>query len=335
MPEHTPEAGPPDYSIVIPVYFNEENLEATMAGLEQAVLAAHQTLRGEVIFVDDGSGDRSFQVLVRLHERNPATVRVIRLTRNFGQPAALLAGLRHARGRVVATISADGQDPPGLIAEMLEAHETQGWDVVIATRAGRDESAWRIGTSRLFYRLMQKLTFPRMPTGGFDCFSLSRRALDVFLRNAEAHPFVQGQVLWMGFEPKFLTYRRRRREAGRSRWTFARKVTYLLDGVLSYSFLPLRVMSLTGLAFALLGFLYAVAIFFGKLLGGVPVEGWAPLMIVILVMGGIQMLMIGIIGEYLWRTLAQVRGRDPFVVEQLLEGGLESPATAPPSTETP
>jgi polyisoprenyl-phosphate glycosyltransferase len=306
-------------SIVIPVYFNEGNLNDTFAELRKVVMDVHPDRRFEVIFVDDGSGDKSLEVLFRLREQNPGIVRVIKLTRNFGQVFALEAGFRACRGEFVVEISADGQDPAAVLNEMIRGHYEEKYDVVIATRAGRDESLERKMTSRVFYSLVRRLSFPQMPNGGFDFVSMSRRALEVFLRNTESHPFFQGQILWMGFRTKFVSYQRRRRVVGTSRWGFARRLTYLIDGVLSYSYFPLRCMSVLGLMCSFLGFLYAIIIFVAKILGGVPVEGWAPLMIVILMLSGIQMLMLGIIGEYLWRTLAQVRGRDRYVIDQIFD----------------
>jgi dolichol-phosphate mannosyltransferase len=308
-----------DYSIVIPVYYNEGCLIETMASLKNDVIAQHPDLTCEVIFVDDGSGDGSLKEILRIREENPKTVKVIKLTRNFGQPNARLAGFYHARGKCVATMSADGQDPALLINEMLKAHFEEQFEIVVCTRQGRDESWYRILTSRLFYALMKKLSFPNMPPGGFDFVLLGRRALDVLLRNQEAHPFFQGQILWMGFKTKFIEYRRMVRRVGRSRWTFGKKLTYLIDGVMSYSFLPMRLMSGMGILAALLGFLWALRIFINFMVRGNPVKGWSPLMIVILVMGGLQMLMLGVIGEYLWRTLAQVRNREPYIIETIYD----------------
>jgi dolichol-phosphate mannosyltransferase len=220
----------------------------------------------------------------------------------------------------VINISADGQDPPSIINRMLEEHFEGRHEIVVFTREGRDESAYRVWTSRVFYSLMRRLSFPNLPAGGFDCVLLGRKALQILLANREVHPFYQGQILWLGFEPRILGYRRLQRQVGTSRWTFARKVTYLIDGVVSYSHLPIRLISLAGIVVALLGFLYAALIFVLRLVYGNPIQGWAPLMIVILVMGGLQMLMLGAIGEYVWRTLAQARGRDAYVIDEVHDG---------------
>jgi len=310
----------PDVSIVLPVYYNEENLEDTFAGLEAKVIDALSDKTFELVFVDDGSGDDSLRVLLDLQRRRPGLVRVVRLTRNFGQVAAVWCGYTHARGEVVVTLSADGQDPPELIPRMLDAHWREGHDVVLATREERDESYYRVVTSRVFYQLIRKLSFPNMPPGGFDFVSMTRRALSVFLANRDASPFYQGHVLWMGFPPKMIPYRREARRAGKSRWTFGKKLTYLIDGVLSYSYAPLRLMSLVGLFFACCGFVYALLIAILRFAGVLPRLGLInPLMVVVLVMGGTQMLMLGIIGEYIWRTLAQSRNRPLYVVDRIYE----------------
>ena len=206
-----------------------------------------------------------------------------------------------------------------LVHRMLAGFREEGYDVVLCARRERDESVYRVLTSRLFYGLIRHLSFPEMPPRGFDCMLLSRRALELVLRHQEAYPFLQGQVLWSGFRMKVIDYDRWRRASGRSRWTLAKRTTYLIDGVTGYSFLPIRLMSLVGILVGLLGFLYAGVIFTARLLWGNPVQGWAPLMIVILLLGGLQAFMMGVIGEYLWRTLAQVRARPAYVVESLHE----------------
>lgn len=313
------EGRPVDFSIVIPVYYNEDTLAPTLQAIRDDVLARHPGRRGEVIFVDDGSGDGSLAEILRLRGENPALVKAIKLSRNFGQVSALFAGLAHARGRCAVVMSADGQDPPELINQMLHAFFEEKTEIVVFTREGRDESIYRIITSKIFYRMMRRMSFPNMPPGGFDFVLLGRRALDALLRNREAHPFFQGQILWLGFPIKFMSYRRRERKSGRSRWTFGRKLTYLLDGMMSYSYLPLRVMSMLGVFTAMMGFLYALLIFFLRMVGGHAVEGWTPLMIVILIMGGLQMIMLGIIGEYVWRTLAQSRHRDLYIIDTVFD----------------
>lgn len=307
------------FSVVVPVYFNEGSLMSLCEELDREVFQRLSGVVGEIVFVDDGSGDASYAVLEQLQASHPQRVRVIRLSRNFGQLNAIWCGLIHARGRATAVVSADGQDPAEYVREMLEMILRENKEVVICTREDREESAWRKFTSGCFYRLMQNLCFPNMPIGGFDFFSLGEKARVALLRNYQSHGFLQGQILRLGFDPCIIPYTRRARVHGRSRWTFAKKLTYLLDGVIGYSFLPLRLMSLFGVLIALLGFLYALFILLMRITLGNPIEGWAPLMIVILVMGGVQMVMLGIIGEYLWRTKAQVTAEPPYIIESILQ----------------
>jgi glycosyltransferase involved in cell wall biosynthesis len=308
-----------DCSIVIPVYFNEGAITTTFDSLNERVFLTRPDLTFETIFVDDGSGDGSFEELLRLRDAHAGQVRVIKLTRNFGQPAARLAGLRAARGRCVVHMTVDGQDPPELICDMLREYLSGGSEIVIGNRIGRDEGFLRVLNSRVFYGLMRRLSFPDMPSGGFDYVLLGRRALDVILRNQDASPFFQGQILWTGFRPVFLPYRRLRRQVGQSRWTLAKKIKLLIDGVFGYSFLPIRAISLIGLLSAVGGFGLATAIVMRKLLHGTTVPGWAGITVVMLVLGGVQMLMLGVIGEYVWRGLAESRKRDLYVIETIHE----------------
>jgi glycosyltransferase involved in cell wall biosynthesis len=314
-----PVSGMVDFTIVIPVYYNEGCLIPAFQDLVEQVFTKHQEKTYEIIYINDGSKDRSMDELLQIQKGNPDVVRIIDLTRNFGQTNALMAGFSHVRGKCVIAMSADGQDPPSIINDMLSAHFDEGYDVVIGTRAGRDESYYRVITSRIFYAVIKKMIFSEMPTGGFDFTLMSKRALQVFMRNSKAHFFYQGQILWMGFKTKFIEYYRNARIAGQSRWTFAKKVTYLIDGILAFSFIPIRFMSLAGIALACLGFLYAIIVFFNKLIFGNPIQGWTPLMIVVLVLGGFQSLILGIIGEYVWRTMAQVQNRDMYVINHVYE----------------
>lgn len=309
-----------DYSIVIPVYFNEGSLTETYRILREEVMAKNPGKSCEVIFVDDGSGDGSLAELIAIKDKFPdETIKVVKLTRNFGQVSAIRAGYQLAQGNCVINISADLQDPPELINQMLDHFYNDGYEVVICTRQAREETFFKKKTSSLFYRIIRRLSFPEMPAGGFDFVLIGEKAKKVILDRPEANPFWQGQILWPGYKTKFIPYTRRKREVGTSCWTFSRKIKYLIDGIMSYSYFPLRLISVLGTLLALGGFLYAVFIFFAKLLGQVPVPGWAPLMIVILVLSGIQMLMLGVIGEYLWRTLDQVRNRPPYIVETIYD----------------
>jgi len=304
-----------DYSLVIPVYNNAGSLEQLVDRLHEELVDPLSTLSCEIVFVEDGSSDESYETLLALRKRYPSLIRVVKLTRNFGQPAARLAGLRHARGQRVISMAADGQEPPAVAKQMLERSIEKSAEVVIGARAGRDETWFRKVTSNLFFGLMRNVSFQNMPSGGFSFVLLGRRALDALLANQESHPFFQGQVLWLGYTPEVIHFHRPARLDGKSGWTFRKKLTLLIDALVSYSFLPIRVMSLVGVSVAFTGLLYSVLLLFKKLVFGTVVQGWAGIMIAVLVIGGIQILMLGVIGEYLWRTLAQSRGRDEYVIE--------------------
>ncbi|MBN1464513.1 glycosyltransferase [candidate division KSB1 bacterium] len=307
------------YSIIVPVYFNEGELDKTFSELKEKVIDKNPELEGEIIFIDDGSKDKSFHELLEIFKLHPGLVKVIKLTRNFGQASATLAGYNHSKSQCVINISADLQDPPELINEMLKFHFNENYQIVICTREGRDESFIRIFTSKIFYWLMKVLCFANMPIGGFDYALLGKIVKDTIFAKAEANFSWQGSILWSGFSIKFIPYKRRERLVGKSRWTLAKKIKTLIDGVLNYSFFPIRLMSITGIIVATLGFIYAIWIVVAWFYGDVPFTGWAPIMILLLVLSGFQMLMLGIIGEYLWRALDQVRNRPQYIIEKIYE----------------
>jgi len=302
-------------SAIFPVYYNAGSLRKTFEAVSQ-VLEQHGSVASyECIFVDDGSGDNSLAELLELYRDYPEKIKVVELVRNFGQVPALHAGSELADGDVILNMSADLQDPPELILQMLDIHLAKGVDIVVGSRASRDESLWRMGTSAIFYWLMRKLSFPNMPKGGFDFILFTRRVRDAILSHYEGNCFWQGKLLWSGYSIHFLSYHRREREFGQSRWTFSKKIKYLIDGVMAYSYFPLRAMAVTGLLTFLAGVLYSFWIVILYLFRDTPFKGWAPIMILILLLGGLQMLFLGVIGEYLWRTLDQVRQRPLYLIK--------------------
>ena len=308
-----------DYSIIIPVYFNEGLIERMFNIMREKVISINKELNCELIFIDDGSKDNSFNEISALKEKHPDLIKVIKFTRNFGQVAAIYAGYQYASGKCIINISADLQDPPELINEMLNYHFKDEYEIVICTRESREDTYFKRKTSNMFYKLMKKLSFPNLPSGGFDFVLISNKVKNIMLEKIEANPFWQGQLLWIGHRTKFIPYKRREREIGKSRWTFSKKIKYLIDGVTSYSYFPLRLMSGIGSLVALIGFLYAVVIIYLKIFYGGGPSGWAPIMVVVLVLSGIQMLMIGVVGEYLWRVLDQVRNRKPYIIEKIYD----------------
>jgi dolichol-phosphate mannosyltransferase len=321
-------AAPPPtlVSVVIPVYFNEENIPVTWQALRATLERLPDGHGWEVVFVDDGSGDRSYEALLRVQESEPERVRVVKLTRNFGQVSALLAGISAARGACCVAMSADLQDPPELILDMVGRWNGGERKIVLATRTLREDGLLARWTSRAFYRLMARYAIPNMPEGGFDYFLVDRRVIDLMNQWEEKNTFIQGQILWTGFAPAVVGYTRRKREIGRSRWTVGRKIKYFLDGFVTYTVAPIRLITLVGLIIALLSFGYAALIFFLKIFYQIPVTGWAPLMITILFLGGLQLVLLGVIGEYLWRSYHETRKQPNFVIESVV-GGCEGRGT--------
>lgn len=308
-----------DVSIIIPVYFNEGSLNPTLNNIYKSVVDVRRNRVFEIIFIDDGSTDNSLQEILSLKAEYGDLIKVIKFTRNFGQRNARLAGYGLAKGKCVIHITADMQDPPELMVEMIDAFFNDQIPVVIGYRETRDENLFRRKTSNFFYYLMQKMNFSNMPLGGFDYALLGKEVVDIICNSNEANAFWQGQILYTGYPIKFIPYERRKREIGTSRWTFSKKVKALIDGVLSYSYLPLRLMTVTGILIFISGLLYACFIFISYYMGNSPFRGWTPIMILLLVFSGLQMLSLGIIGEYLWRTLDQVRNRKPYIIEKIYE----------------
>lgn len=306
-------------SVVIPVYCNEKNIPITYNALIYEINKFIDEYDYEIIFVDDGSEDHSFDELVKVHEQNSEHVRIIKLSRNFGQVAAIQAGFEFVSGDAVVVISADLQDPPELIHKFIYEWSSNGYEIVLAVRSNREDGFLVQTFSKVFYSLMKKYALQSIPKGGFDYFLISKKVLGVLLRTNEKNSFLQGQILWTGFQPKLIPYTRRKREIGKSKWTLWKKVKYFIDGFMTYTYFPIRFISASGIIISLLGFAYAALIFILKLTANIPIKGWAPIMIIILVLSGFQMLMLGIIGEYLWRNYDETRKRPIFVVEKVIE----------------
>lgn len=307
-------------SIVVPVYENVQTLPDLVRRL-RAVADGVSTVQFEFIFVDDGSVDGSFAVL-QDHGQSDTRLRAVRLSRNFGANAAILAGLSYARGDCVIVITADLQDPPELIPEMI-ALWRQGAEVVMAARRTRDDPLVTRVFAAVFNRLFRRLVFADFPAGGFDFVLIGRRVTDLLVRISEKNSYIFGQVMWAGFERRVIHYDRGPRAAGSSRWTVAKKFKHLIDAFTAFSYLPVRIASFLGVLLALAGFAYATVVVIWHFAGRIREPGFAALMVALLIVSGTQLMVIGVIGEYLWRVLEESRSRPAFVVERTLN--LEEP----------
>lgn len=300
-------------SFVIPVYRNERAVTLTYQKIKGALASDLAGYAYEFVFVDDGSDDGSLPELLRLRESDPG-VRIVSFTRNFGQMAAILAGLKEATGDLVLHLSADLQDPVELIPRMVRDYEG-GSELVIGHRAERADKWSSRLTSRLFYSIV-RLSFPQMPAGGFDYVLMARRVVDSFNQFEVRNRFFQGDLLWMGYKTTFIPYTRAKRTIGRSQYTFAKRLKNSLDAILDSSYLPIRFISVAGATTAFLGFLYALNIAYTYFRHGTPFTGWAPIMILLLLIGGVLMLMLGIIGEYIWRIYDEVKRKPNYIVRE-------------------
>lgn len=301
-------------SIVVPAYNEEE----VLADFHRELTAALASLRGveyEVLYVNDGSSDGTVSVIEQLHAID-AHVALVDLSRNFGKEIALTAGLDHAAGDAVIVIDADLQDPPALIPELVKQWQ-QGFDVVYAKRTKREgETAVKRATAHLFYRVIRRVTRLQIPEDTGDFRLLSHRAVNALRELREQHRFMKGLFAWIGFPQKEVPYRRQPRYAGQTKWNYWRLWTLAIEGFTSFTIAPLKVSSYIGVLTALAAFVYALIIIYKTLAYGDPVRGYPSLMVVMLFLGGVQLIALGIIGEYLGRTFNETKRRPLYFVKQ-------------------
>ena len=303
-------------SVVTPAYNEVLNLPLLYDRL--SAILTPMDLDWEWIVIDDHSHDDTFRVVADIAMRDPH-IRAIRFARNFGSHKAILCGLDYAQGDCTIVLAADLQDPPETIPALL-AKWREGAHVVWAARAEREgETATTIGLARLYYLLMRHVVgMKEMPSMGADFFLIDRRVADALRRFNESNISILALITWMGFSQTTITYDKQARAHGRSGWSIEKKLKLAVDSITSFTYLPIRLISYAGMIVALLGFLYAGVVIANALIGR-PVQGWASLMVVLLVIGGIQMLMMGVLGEYLWRALDEARQRPRYLIEATTE----------------
>jgi dolichol-phosphate mannosyltransferase len=313
QPDGTP-AGRTLLSIVTPGYNEAKNLPLLYERLCRVLGALD--LDWEWIVVDDHSVDRTFAVVADIARRD-ARVRGVRLARNSGSHVGLTCGLHHARGHCAAVMAADLQDPPETLPALLDQWR-QGVQVVWAARAGREGETFTTRCfARLYYALMRHGAGIRdMPATGADFFLIDRRVAEAVRQFPEHNVSILALITWMGFRQTTVSYTKQARLHGRSGWTLRKKLKLLVDSVTSFSYVPIRMMSYVGSIVALVGFVYTLVVLGNGLAGRTPV-GWAALMAVVLVLGGIQMLMLGLLGEYVWRALDESRRRPRYLIEEM------------------
>jgi len=304
-------------SIVVPV-FNESEVIGAFYERTRQMVKSLDRCSYEIIFVDDGSKDDSYQKLVHFADRDP-NVRIVKFSRNFGHQTAITAGLDMARGDAVVVIDADLQDPPEVIRAFMDKWE-EGYDVVYGIREKREgETQIKLVTAKLFYRILKALVKIDIPVDTGDFRLMSRRAVDNFKQLREKDRFVRGLVSWVGFRQTGVYYARDKRYAGTTKYPFRKMLKFAFDGITSFSSTPLKLATWLGYLASLLGFFYACSVFIQKALG-YTVQGWATIMIGILFIGGVQLICIGIMGEYVGRIFDEIKQRPLYVVEEVYEG---------------
>lgn len=304
----------PLLSVVVPCFNEEEIVRDTNRRLAAALEQA--PVKFEIIYVDDGSSDSTAELLRKL-QQSDERIRVVRFSRNFGHQMAITAGLEHASGDAVVIIDADLQDPPEVILEFIQKW-MDGYDVVYGVRADREgETAFKLWTAKAFYRCIARLSDTRIPVDAGDFRLMDRRVVSALLEMPERDRFVRGMVSWLGFSQTGVSYHREARTAGTTKFSFFKMLRFAMDGIFSFSVLPLRIATWIGFAASGLAVLGIVVAVIERLLGvhGL-VKGWTSILIAVLFIGGVQLICMGIIGEYVGRTYGESKRRPLYVLRE-------------------
>ncbi len=320
----------PELSVVLPVFNEIETLDELRKRLLSVLDSCGRTY--EIVLVDDGSHDGSFEKMASF-SREDCRIRVVRLSRNFGHQMALTAGVDAARGRLVAVMDADLQDPPELLPLML-AKADEGFEVVYAVRAAREgEGAFKKATAHLFYRLMRRWTNVAIPIDTGDFRLLGPKALAAFRSLRERHRFIRGLTAWVGFRQTGVTYVRPARAHGETKYPLRKMLRFALDALTSFSYVPLQLATWLGFAVSAFSFFYILVVLVLKLLH-INVPGWTTLMVFVLLIGGVQLMVMGVLGEYLGRIYEEIKGRPLYLVAEEVGGedGEPLPASDGPGT---
>lgn len=317
-------------SLIVPCY-NEQESMTLFYGEAARVAQEMQKSHGaafEIIFVDDGSKDRTLEVARRLHRQDPR-VRYVSFSRNFGKEAGIYAGLQAARGDYVATMDADLQDPPALLPEMLDALLTGDYDCAATRRTTREgEPPVRSWFARRFYSLINRLSDTEIVDGARDFRLMSRRMVDAVLALSEYNRFSKGIFSWVGFRTKWFAYKNVERAAGQSKWNFWSLFRYSIEGIVGFSTQPLMAAALAGVLFCIAAFAGIVFVVVRALIFGDPTSGWPSMVCIMLLCSGVQLFCLGIVGEYLAKTYLEVKHR-PIYITQETETDLDARQDVP------
>lgn len=310
-------------SIVIPIYNEEAVIPQLIKRLNAVILSLEERFgvlpsQVEILLVNDGSRDGSYEILRSLCT-SKAGLRLINLARNFGHQLAITAGIELSRGQAVAVMDGDLQDPPEFVLDLYQKLQ-EGYDVVYALRETRCGESWfKLVSASLFYRVLRRMVDADIPLDAGDFRIMTRRVVDQFKQMRETHRFVRGMVSWVGFKQTGLNYVRDKRFAGKTKFSLSKMIRFALDGITSFSTIPLRLSSYLGIATAFSGFLYMIYVFYLRLFTSKTVTGWSSTMVIILLLSGLQLISLGVIGEYIGRLYDETKRRPLYVIEGIYE----------------
>jgi glucosyltransferase len=301
-------------SVVVPCYNEQEAIPLFYQ--EITLVLKKMNCDYQILFVNDGSKDQSLQAMEALAGKAP-NVKYLSFSRNFGKEAAMLAGMQHATGDLVVIMDVDLQDPPALLPEMIKAIENEGYDSVATRRVSRTgEPPLRSLFARIFYKIINKLSDAEIVDGARDYRMMTRQMMQSILELNEYHRFSKGIFGWVGYETKWLAYENIKRVVGETKWSFWKLLKYALEGIIAFTTIPLRIASFFGIAFSGFAFLLLVLIVVRRLIFGDAVAGWASTMCVIILVSGLQMIFLGIMGEYLARTYMETKARPKYFIKK-------------------
>jgi glycosyltransferase involved in cell wall biosynthesis len=301
------------FSFIIPCYFNELNIPVTFSRLLENEALFGNEVEFEYVFVDDGSKDNTWGELQKIQVQHPEKIRLLRFGKNVGSYIAITAGMKKASGDVNVVVSADLQDPVELTFEMFN-HWKNGFKLVIGQRSNNMDGFVSKRTSKLFNTMMRKYAISDLPKGGFDFVLFDSVIKEKVLETGEKNTNILYLMFLLGYPTATIPYVRQERKLGKSRWTLKKKMKLFIDSFIAFSFVPIRILSIAGFFFGVLSLIYSVYILINKLSGNIEIEGWSALMIVVLFIGSFQMIGLGILGEYLWRILDEVRNRPQYTI---------------------
>ncbi len=302
-------------SIIVPVYYNSDTLKDLYDDMKAKVLGTVGDY--EIIFVDDGSGDDSWKIMNEIRAED-SNVRCVKLSRNFGEHAAIFAGLSVCTGDCAVTKQADLQEDSALILQMYDSWKN-GNEIVLAARRTRKDNPFYVLFANMYYGMIRKMVNKDMPTGGCDCYLVGRKAINELKKLNEKNSSLTLQVMWLGFKTDVIYFDRQEREKGKGRWTMSKKIKLIMDSILSFSYQPLRLMMKVGFLFDIFALVIFISVLVEYFTVGTPIAGWSSLMCVVLLGFGMMMSMTGLIGEYVWRALDASRNRPPFIID-VIEG---------------